>query len=184
MKLSEIINNVVKTDPSHDIDRLAEEFRVYDVYWDDSKKISAYFYQVWQCTDTWVGGKVYFFEDTPVCISWQPARKSSEEIYWISNELAMKVKDYIFSLRQEDEYPINTIQDMEEEMGTGYQVSYACQLLTKDVIHKYTKEPLKVLDTYRSEIIAHRIKVEYLDGRQEDIELEDVEIPYLVDKSQ
>lgn len=183
MKLCDIINNVTKKRPCYDISTLAEEFKIYDVEWDENEKIASYYYQVWLCTDTWVGGKVYFFEDIPVCLSWKPGRKSDEEIHWISTELAMKVKEYIYSLRCEEEYSISIIrdQDMEEDMGSGYQVSYASQLINKDVIHKYTKEPLKVIDTYRTDITSQRIKVEYPDERQETIDIDDIEIPYLID---
>lgn len=37
----------------------------------------------WLCTDTLVGWHLILFQDKPVALSWQPARKSDQHITWI-----------------------------------------------------------------------------------------------------
>lgn len=59
-------------------------------------KLRRYFLAPWLCTDTWVGIRVYFFDNEFACVTYQDARKSSEEVRgWISKEMADKVKQYI-----------------------------------------------------------------------------------------
>lgn len=54
----------------------------------------------WVCTDTRVGLAVYTFDGVPVAISAQPARKSSEDIEFISVDAAKKVREFILSLTE------------------------------------------------------------------------------------
>lgn len=134
------------------------------------------------CTDTYVGLRAYFFDDKFVAQSWQPARRSDESFEWANKEGALKVRDYILSLSLEnDEFDVKIMSDVNEEMGIGYQVQYAGELLTKDVIYnsqnvKVVKEPREI----NGKMNFHTITIEYSGGNQEDIDIRDVFVPWKV----
>lgn len=52
----------------------------------------------WICTDTQVGIAVLTLDGQPVAISQQPARKSDEEILFLSDEIAIKVRTVLEEL--------------------------------------------------------------------------------------
>lgn len=64
----------------------------------DNEKLTYCYYQRWICTDTEVGIRVWYFENKPVCISYQPFRKSDEAFGWLSKEDFETVRNYAFSL--------------------------------------------------------------------------------------
>jgi len=131
MKLSEIIATTnPKLDTWVDINDLAVEFGINDTFYGSQDRLTCRFFQVWQCTDTWVGGRVYFLDGEPVCISFQSARKSDENFQWISRELADKVRNYILGLVFSE--PLDTLEYFEDcELGDSYTVEYA-----DNIIHK------------------------------------------------
>src|SRR5690242_12506049 len=139
MKLSEIIKNLDRSEKNSsyvDICELAtREFDLNAYIHSESKELTCYYFLNWYCTDTYVGGRVYFLNDEPVATSWQNGRKMSEEIYWVSKEAYNKVRDHILTLINEVDKTINIV-DLEEEWGIGYEISFGSQLLTKKVYHK------------------------------------------------
>jgi len=76
---------------------LLSEFEIYDFLEIDNRLTKKY-YESWICTDTQVGIAVYFLDGEVVCISWQPYRKSTEEFWFVSEELGQKLHDYFLSL--------------------------------------------------------------------------------------
>jgi hypothetical protein len=88
-----------------DIEDLCEELRIQRDYWfpdmdDPLKKYWVKGYN-WLCTDTMVGIAVYTLYGEIVGISFQSARKSDENFYWVSKESSQLVRGYLQSKMQE-----------------------------------------------------------------------------------
>ena len=152
MKLKEIIANLDKSDKNScypDIDRMINDMGIYGYISENADRLKGYYFLNWQCTDTFVGGRAYFFDDVLVATSWQNARKSYEDFQWVSKDAYKTVKNYLLSLIEENEPHIDIV-DLEEEFGVGYPVSYGSQIITDSVIYKPTGETVKVKKTYRS----------------------------------
>lgn len=71
----------------------------------------------WICTDTRVGLAVYTFDGVPVAVSAQPARKSSEDIKFVTVEAAKKVREFILSLNVPT---LSVVTDMSEPLDNGW----------------------------------------------------------------
>lgn len=88
------------------------EFEIYE--WlnqpKDNVRLTCCYYHSWTCTDTEVGIRVWYLDNNPVCISWQPFRKSNEEFGWLSQEAFDGVKAYIVSL-QDNEVKASILSD-------------------------------------------------------------------------
>jgi hypothetical protein len=52
----------------------------------------------WLCTDTQVGLYAYYFGNELVAISYQSARKSDLNLFWVSTELREKMREFVLSL--------------------------------------------------------------------------------------
>lgn len=136
MRLIDAINNIDKSESNKDwvnLPKIAEELRLEYYDYEEQDVLTSYWIGNWYCTDTWVGYKVYFFNDEPVAFSSQMARKSDEEIKWFNMCCALKVRDYILSLIKEknfDDYI--DIQDINEEIGEGYKIHYNSNIIHKD----------------------------------------------------
>jgi hypothetical protein len=84
-----------------DADALYQELGIQGGYWwiemDDPLQkywVSGY---TWVCTDTMVGVAVYTLGDQIVGISFQSARKSTEEFYWATAASCEQVREYLLS---------------------------------------------------------------------------------------
>ena len=89
----------------------------------DDEKLTYCFYQRWICTDTEVGIRVWYFENEPVCISYQPYRKSDETFGWLSKDCFEKVRDYALSLT--DPISDNNIKIIDDETISEIVNKYA-----------------------------------------------------------
>lgn len=188
MKLRDIIKNVDKSESNSsyvNIEELSQE--VSGIYYGYSEKentrIKAFFFTKEQCTDTWVGWRVYFLDDEAVAISHQPYRKSSEEFEWISEALLKKTYDYIISL-YEPETPRGSIikpEDFDQDFGEGYKVEYGSRLLTNDVIYEPTKEKVVVTTVWREyKDIGdwHHVKIKFGDGQEKKVPVSEIIVPF------
>lgn len=117
-KIDEIVNeiDISKMEAKFvDLMPLTEsQFEIYE--WleqpKDNFRLTYCYYHRWICTDTEVGIRVWYLDNKPVCISWQPYRKSGEEFGWISEEDYNNVKKYVYSLRSDaDQSKANIIDD-------------------------------------------------------------------------
>jgi hypothetical protein len=115
--------------------------------WLKLERMSSYFLVKWICTDTWVGTRVYYLDDKPVCVSTQTARKSDEKFNWVSQEAFDKVVEYVESLRDKSEYEVDTISNMDEVFKGYYTVDYGSELLVNEGYYKGKK--VKVIKSYR-----------------------------------
>ena len=191
MKLKEIIKNVDKSDGNTEwvcLTTLGErEFGIFNIEHDEKKRLKAYWYAKWLCTDSWVGSKVYFLDDKVVAISNQPYRKSDEEFKWISKTARLKIKKYLESLTYTDDEDrfasYLTSDDLNEELNIGYTVEYGSNLLTENILHVGTNELVKVTKKYRDFDDVkkwHHIEVEFPNGNKKEVHLNDILIPYLI----
>jgi hypothetical protein len=179
MKLKELIEKVDRSDPCNDLDHINEEFDMYGVGWDDTGKLSSHHISAWICTDSWVGDRVYFLGDDPVCISHQPGRKCSEVFKWISDEAYKDVYAHLLSLQEKDNNSPSAYCDLEEEWGTGITVEFSGQLLTFDVKYIPTGEQVKVTNDFREEdIISQNVEIEFKNGDKKVVGIQKVEMPY------
>lgn len=115
-----------------DLEHLANEFQIDNVYWDENERLKEAKVQVWICTDTWVGTTVYFLDDEPIAIGIKTARKSTEEITYLSKDSVDKTRNYFLSLQDNVNICIMSDDELNEEMNSFYETKYACEIL-----HKY-----------------------------------------------
>lgn len=188
MKIKELIQRVRKTEKNEDyvnIDGLAFEFGIMDAGSPQhTPRIKCYWVANHICTDTWVGHRVYFLDDVPVCTSSQSCRKGDETFFWLSREHAREVREYIVSLMVEEEDPLDNINiaDTELEMGEGYFIEYTGQMLVNDVLFK--GELVKVVEDIHyinGKYNFHNIKIETKEGVSLTVDVRDVLIPWYID---
>ncbi|AUR85948.1 catalase-like domain protein [Vibrio phage 1.081.O._10N.286.52.C2] len=189
MKLAEMIANLDKSDQNEynmvwDLEQFRQELDIayFDAQQDqDNPRLRGYWMANHYCTDTYVGFRAYFLDDTFVCLSSQPARKSDEYFQWVSDEAQVQVRDYILSLRDEDEFEYDSNHlDMNEDWDDGYPVQYVGQLLTKEVLYqrslvKVVKEESMIDGEYN----FHTITIEK-DGENIDCDIRDILVPWKV----
>ena len=108
MKIKDIISAVDKTKPICGLDSKMFDSRLgTDVGWlsdeGDAKfnsRIKGYPIVEWYCTDRHVGLYVYFFDDKPVSVHWQRARKSDKEVLFIDPVLTEELRMFLLSLQE------------------------------------------------------------------------------------
>lgn len=150
MKLKDLINRVDKQEKFKDkiyIGSIAEElFNENISNYDDQDRLVAYFVGSWYCTDTFVGYRVYFFDNEPVAVSSQTGRKMDEVFEWVSQEAFKKVKDYIYSFKEAAEEEQAVLLNPDEEVST-YKIMFNSQLFD---YHKgiplYNGEKVKIVE--------------------------------------
>lgn len=110
---------------------MAEKLDIYEPLSEpETVRLEEVWVSHWLCTDTKVGEKVYFLDGAPVAFSCQPARKSDEDIKWLSKDAYKVVEEYLESLREREEFvPTLSESDLDEDYDDHYHVDYASQLL-------------------------------------------------------
>lgn len=98
-------------------------------YQDSNKRISSYFVRPHYCTDTWVGVQAHFLDNELVAVSTQVARKANEDYFFVSNEAAEKVKQYLLSFLVEKTMHYNLIDLDSELYNEKYSVFYNTNIL-------------------------------------------------------
>lgn len=137
MKIRDLINAVDRSEKntsSADIDIFCQALDLdqpgWNVTFDKDNRVTAHWLVKWYCTDTWVGYQVFYMDNEPVAVSTQLARKSSENLEFVSLEAATKVRAYILECLGEKEFS-PSIANLDEETDPYYTVSYSSQLLVK-----------------------------------------------------
>lgn len=151
MKIKDIINKVDKSKQFEDkvyIGDIAREMDLFNIEnYDDQIRLISYYIGNWYCTDSYVGYKVYFFDNEPVAVSSQTGRKMNEEIEWVSKEAYKKVRDYVLTFAEEFE-PVIRLTNMDEDIGETYKISFNGQLFDyHKEIPLYNGENVKIIDT-------------------------------------
>lgn len=100
---------------------------MYDLDWEKAEgRIKCYWLHRWYCTDSYVGARVYYFDDEPLAVSIQTGRKSSEDFYFLDRDRTMAARDFIRSCVPE---PYFVMLDDEKQIALRNPVSYLTQLL-------------------------------------------------------
>lgn len=133
MKLKELINRVDKSKQFEDEVSIYEigekEFNLYNLDYNIIQdKLISFWLGNWYCTDSYVGYKVYFFDNKPVAVSSQTGRKMDEKIEWLSKESYKLVKEYVLTFLIEQEDESFKLVDLEEEVSEGYKIKFNSQL--------------------------------------------------------
>jgi len=101
-------------------------------YEDSDKRIDSYFVRPHYCTDTWVGIQAHFLDNELVAVSNKTARKDDEFYFFVSNEAAEKVKQYLLSFPVEETIHYDLI-DLDSELhDEKYSVFYS-----QNILHKF-----------------------------------------------
>lgn len=189
MKLRELIDNVdrSKTNTSHvSLDEMATEFDLsLDYVPEDRHPIRAYWLTKWLCTDSWVGLRVYGFEDdqgfSPFAVSMQEGRKCDEVFHWFRQAAADRVRELITSFIEIPRVDVLDEGALDDDMGDGFKVSYSGQLLTKQVIEDATGERVEVVKTFRGmDDIKKwgRVVIERASGEQAEVDMREISVPF------
>jgi len=183
MTLLEISKKIDKSENNKDyinIEDLFNEFRIaYENYIDDDLKIEAYWIGNWYCTDSYVGFKMYFFNDEPVCYSVQEYRKAKEKFYWFNEDCALKVKKYLFELLIEDEETNVEYIDINQEVNNGYQIYYNSNILRQNQ-PTYKGKDVTIINRVREKGdlgIDTKLKINY-EGKEKIADIRDLVFKY------
>lgn len=184
MKLIDIINRIDKSERNECyiyIEDLAWNEFDLTIDYVEQDRLKAYWVGNWYCTDTYVGYRVYFLDDEPVCISIQKGRKCDEVFRWFDKSLALKVKDYLLTLvfkeEKEDSF---ALCDINEDIGEGYKIEFNSQILNSDKA-TIDGEPIEILERILEEPnygIDRNLKVRLLNGEEKIVHIKDIEFKY------
>lgn len=134
------------------------------------------------CTDSWVGIRVYYLNDDPVCVSHQAGRKCSEDFYWVSKEAADKVREYLLSLAKPMANDNISYAPLDEEMGEGYKVDYSGQLLDTQVM--LDGEMVEVINqpqyNANGDMNFHTIDIREQDGTTKSVDIGKILVPWKI----
>jgi hypothetical protein len=152
--LRKIIDNIDRSENSlqktHvDWEALSEIFNINDLYWSDNERLKSYFFKKWYCTDTLVGAEAHFLDDKLVAISFQAARKSSKDFYFINKKSSNKLRNYLLSLLESNnDHHLQYVDDasLDEEIDSTFKINYNTQILQKTAF--YQGELVDILKTH------------------------------------
>lgn len=142
--------------------------------------VKGYWLIQWYCTDTYVGLEVIFFDDTPVAVTWQNARKSKKEFYFLSDDKLSVLRNYLFKI---PDFTMTDSKFFQEEIGDHYNVAYNGQLVDKKGTYK--GEPVTFVREYnRKNIIDDKIVVKTYNGVELRIPVSQFDIPFHLAKKE
>jgi hypothetical protein len=178
MKLRDLI---ARADPAeattnYDPDLFCAALGVEPLGYDETfiARVTSVFVQKWLCTDTWVGLQVHYLDGEPVAVSWQNARKSDIELWFVSANAAERMRGFLLSLTTCKPRLI----DPDGEVGETYSVEYANQLLVK--AGRYKGEWVEVLRNANKDYTCKEIVVLTPYSEELTIDVADLKIPYHV----
>ena len=135
----------------------------------------------WYCTDTWVGIDVIYLNNHPVAITNQTSRKSSVNIYFLSEEDKSSVKDYLISIynNSQDYSDYLTEDELNEEMGDYFKIEYSSEVLYKTAWLygekvEITKKPRNLNNNFN----FHSVAIKHEDGVEKWIDVRELDFEY------
>jgi hypothetical protein len=184
MKIKEIITKVDKSPQFKSdvcISKIAEEMNIYDIHWGEQDRLTSYFIGNWYCTDSYVGYRVYFFDDEPCAISSQLGRKMGEDFEWVSKEIYNKVKDYVLTFAEPSEDTI-PLCDMDEDIGETYKIDFNGQMFKYHLdIPLFNGQPVKIIRVGKPDKgydINTDLTIQFEDGITKEVEISELDFPY------
>lgn len=186
MKLRDILNIVDKSKhfkDSVDVSRMADVIGLPGYYnYEEQERFVSYFIGSWYCTDSYVGYKVYFFDDEPVAVSSQVGRKCSENFEWLSKDLFLKVKNYVMTFEIEGNENNIELANLDEEIGEGYKIHFNGQLFDyHKEIPLLNGENVKIIELKKEKNYFGTEKsviIKMKDGSEKWIEVGELVFPY------
>lgn len=138
MKLAEALTRVVRTkenDGGCEIEALMNALhldRMPD--WDAVEtRLYGYWISRWFCSDTFVGCKALYLDDTLVGYTTQDARKSPVEVKFIDVAQAEAVREWMIACADAppETPPLATAHDLDIEIGIDFGVRYTGEILDR-----------------------------------------------------
>lgn len=186
MKLIDILNRVDRSETNADTglaynDRLFEALGLtcsYESSEQLERRLKAYWLTRWYCTDTWVGTRVYFFDERPVAYSHQPARKSNERFYFVSQADAEALRSFLIQFQAQSPTDYEVIPNLDEDvLEASHRLQFSGQLM--DYLGLYQGQPVEVdqkrlREMCRDEYLQKNVPL--TDGRV--IPISEFEIPF------
>jgi len=187
VKNIELIKNVRRDEDNEDswIDpgTFKEELDAWHLeLYDFDDRFKSYWIARHYCTDSRVGLRAYYLDGEPVCGSHQGGRKCEESFEWISQEAAEKVLEYMKELAEERGQKLNVnILNPEDELGDGYYIKFATQVMDYTVIYDGKEYPVDKESTNRQSYINEFIVIETEEGKKK-VDLEDCLFPWRIEE--
>ena len=135
----------------------------------------------WYCTDTWVGIDVIYLNNHPVAITNQKSRKSSVNIYFLSEEDKYSVKDYLISIynNPQDYSDCLSEDELNEEMGDYFKIEYSSEVLYKTAWLygekvEITKKPRNLNNNFN----LHSVAIKHEDGVEKLVDVRELDFEY------
>jgi len=181
MKLINIANKIDKSQKNEsqvDTMEFSNELN-YEFDYVNQDRLKAYWIGNWYCTDSYVGYRMYFLDDEPVAVSMQTGRKNNEEFEWFSNELALKVRDYLISLMSENELNIE-LCDINRDIGDSYQINFNSEILHPERAI-YNGEPIEILEQIKDKNnwgIGTELRIKLLSGEEKVVDIKEIDFEF------
>lgn len=169
-------------------DTFFEELKLEVYYYDlEPKLVNNGFYEVpiaeWLCTDTYVGYKAIYYNETPLAITYQSARKNDTNYYWLVPKKVV-IETVLSYVDVEDD--ADTVIDIDGDISqidylnndVGIHVSYSGQVVNDqvyyqgrlvDVINKYS---------YGSNVDKWTTIDIKVDGKTVNVPMKEILVPY------
>lgn len=115
-------------------------------------------------------------------MSTQIGRRHSEAFTFASHEAATKVKLYLLSLLDEEEYSYSVISadELEEEQSILFSVSFNSQILNSTAW--YDGEQVKIIKSYYGYDDFYSVLIELSNGNQITVHVKDLQFEYNLKK--
>lgn len=183
VKISYLIENVDKSisnESEINWSKLGGYFDLYELNWSDDTRLKAYYLKKTKCTDQYVGTRLYFLDGIFVAMSKQIARRYPEEFAFESHEAATKLREYLLSLLDEEEYTYDLIEDLEEEFSPLFSVTFNSQICNTHAW--YQNEQVKVIKSDFGWHDNYSVLIELADGTQTIVNVSELEFEYFLKK--
>lgn len=183
MNIIDIANNIDKSEKNRDqytdIMAFDDEFGL-DLPYAEQERLTAYWFGNWYCTDSYVGYRMYFFDDEPVCYSTQIGRKYHQIFHWFSEEAAYKVKEYLITFLIEEDDGLNiSLADLSEDFGDSFKIEFNGQILRNDTIrYKGKKAELVEVVRHHDYGLDTLIKIRLPYGELKKVHVKDVDFGF------
>lgn len=184
MKIREIIERVEKSEQTEDwvdVNELAEKLGLGYEDYGHPERLTSYYFGSWTCTDTTVGYKVYYLDDKPVAVSIQTGRKSDEKLYWLSEEIAKEVREYIISLLKEKEVSLRvSVVNLDEDIGDGFKIHFYSNIERFDNVSLNGEKVKVIRPVPESYNLGTRVVIEMADGMENEVEMNELTFGYFL----
>jgi hypothetical protein len=178
MTIRELFERVIKSpENSDDVDitTLGEEVGLSWVDYEEQSRLTCYYASQWICIDTMVGTRLYFLDDEPVCMSYQPYRKSQEKFSWVSREAYNKTRTYLETFVHDYTQP--KFLQLDEEIDDVYSLSTTWGILPKDrnraILLGLTKENVVITGRPSDKVVT----ILKTDGTEMNVDIEEIVFP-------